>query len=88
MAVKFGVAFGAEVTVLSTSPKKEADAKQLGAHKFVMTSDPEQLQNVMGYFDFILDTVSAPHDLNLYISLLKTKGTHVCIGVPPSLYEL
>jgi uncharacterized zinc-type alcohol dehydrogenase-like protein len=88
MAVKFGVAFGAEVTVLSTSPKKEADAKKLGAHKFVVTTDPEQLKSVTGYFDFILDTVSAPHDLNLYISLLKTKGTHVCIGVPPSPYEL
>jgi uncharacterized zinc-type alcohol dehydrogenase-like protein len=88
MAVKFGVAFGAEVTVLSTSPKKEADAKKLGAHKFVVTTDPEQLKSVTGYFDFILDTVSAPHDLNLYISLLKTKGTHVCIGVPPTPYEL
>ena len=88
MAVKFGVAFGAEVTVLSTSPEKEADAKKLGAHKFVVTIDPEQLKSVTGYFDFILDTVSAPHDLNLYISLLKTKGTHVCIGVPPSPYEL
>lgn len=88
MAVKFGVAFGAEVTVLSTSPEKEADAKKLGAHKFVVTIDPEQLKSVTGYFDFILDTVSAPHDLNLYISLLKTKGTHVCIGVPPTPYEL
>jgi len=88
MAVKFGVAFGAEVTVLSTSPEKEADAKKLGAHKFVVTTDPEQLKSVTGYFDFILDTVSAPHDLNLYISLLKTKGTHVCIGVPPTPYEL
>jgi uncharacterized zinc-type alcohol dehydrogenase-like protein len=72
MAVKFGVAFGAEVTVLSTSPGKEADAKKLGAHKFVVTSDPEQLKSVSGYFDFILDTVSAPHDLNLYILLLST----------------
>jgi uncharacterized zinc-type alcohol dehydrogenase-like protein len=88
MAVKFGVAFGAEVTVLSTSPGKEADAKKLGAHKFVVTSDPEQLKSVTGYFDFILDTVSAPHDLNLYISFLKTKGTHVCIGVPPKPYEV
>jgi uncharacterized zinc-type alcohol dehydrogenase-like protein len=88
MAVKFGVAFGAEVTVLSTSQKKEADAKKLGAHKFVVTTDSEQLKSVTGYFDFILDTVSAPHDLNLYISLLKTKGTHVCIGVPPTPYEL
>ncbi len=84
MAVKFGVAFGAEVTVLSTSPKKEADAKKLGAHKFVVTSDPEQLKAVAGYFDFILDTVSAEHDLNLYLSLLRTNGTHICVGAPPT----
>ncbi len=88
MAVKFGVAFGAEVTVLSTSAHKEADAKKLGAHKFVVTTDKEQLQNVTGYFDFIIDTVSAPHDLNLYISLLRIKGTHVCIGVPPTPYDI
>lgn len=88
MAVKFGVAFGAEVTVLSTSAKKEADARKLGAHKFVVTTDEKQLQSVAGSFDFILDTVSAPHDLNLYISLLKTKGVHVCIGVPPTPYDV
>jgi len=83
MGVKFAAAFGAEVTVLSTSPKKEADAKKLGAHKFVVTSDPEQLKAVTGYFDFILDTVSADHDMNLYLSLLKTNGTHICVGAPP-----
>lgn len=83
MAVKFGVAFGAEVTVLSTSPKKKADALKLGAHKFVVTSDPGQLKVFTGYFDFILDTVSADHDLNLYMSLLKTNGTHICVGAPP-----
>lgn len=88
MAVKFGVAFGAEVTVLSTSPNKEADAKKLGAHKFVVTSDPEQIKAVSGYFDFILDTVSAPHDLNVYLSLLRTNGTHICVGVPPTPYQL
>jgi uncharacterized zinc-type alcohol dehydrogenase-like protein len=88
MAVKFGVAFGAEVTVLSTSPEKEADAKKLGAHKFVVTKVEKQLESVTGYFDFILDTVSAPHDLNMYVALLKTKGVHVCIGVPPAAYEL
>jgi uncharacterized zinc-type alcohol dehydrogenase-like protein len=88
MAVKFGVAFGAEVTVLSTSPEKEADAKKLGAHKFVVTKDADQLQSVTGSFDFILDTVSAPHDLNMYVGLLKTKGVHICIGVPPAAYEL
>jgi uncharacterized zinc-type alcohol dehydrogenase-like protein len=88
MAVKFGVSFGAEVTVLSTSPAKEADAKKLGAHKFVVTNDEKQVQSVAGYFDFILDTVSAPHDLNMYVAMLKTKGVHVCIGVPPAPYEL
>jgi uncharacterized zinc-type alcohol dehydrogenase-like protein len=88
MAVKFGVAFGAEVTVLSTSPTKEADAKKLGAHNFVVTKDANQLESVTGTFDFILDTVSAPHDLNMYVGLLKTKGVHVCIGVPPEAYEL
>jgi uncharacterized zinc-type alcohol dehydrogenase-like protein len=82
MAVKFGVSFGAEVTVLSTSPSKEADAKQLGAHKFVVTSDAKQVRAVRGYFDFIIDTVSAEHDFKLYLSMLKTNGTHVLVGLP------
>ncbi|MBC3787316.1 NAD(P)-dependent alcohol dehydrogenase [Spirosoma utsteinense] len=84
MGVKFGVAFGAEVTVLSTSPAKEADARKLGAHKFVVTSDPAQLESVAGYYDFILDTVSAEHDYNVYLSLLKTDGVHICVGAPPT----
>ena len=83
MGVKFGVAFGAEVTVLSTSPSKEAAAKALGAHKFVVTSNPDEVAAVAGSFDFILDTVSAPHDFNMYLSLLRTDGTHICVGVPP-----
>ncbi len=84
MAVKFAAAFGAEVTMLSTSPSKEADARRLGAHKFVLTSDPKQLDAVKGYFNFIIDTVSAPHDYNLYLSLLKTDGIHICVGAPPT----
>jgi alcohol dehydrogenase (NADP+) len=84
MAVKFGVSFGAEVTMLSTSPGKKADAHRLGAHKFVLTSDPEQLKSVQGYFDFILDTVSAPHDYNQYLGLLRTNGIHICVGAPPT----
>lgn len=84
MGVKFGVAFGAEVTVLSTSPKKEEDAMKLGAHKFIVTSDPAQLQAATGYFDFILDTVSAEHDYNQYLTLLKTDGVHICVGAPPT----
>jgi alcohol dehydrogenase (NADP+) len=84
MAVKFAAAFGAEVTMLSTSKSKEADSKRLGAHKFVLTSDAENVSSVKGYFDFILDTVSAPHDYNMYLSLLKTDGIQICVGVPPT----
>jgi len=88
MAVKFGVSFGAEVTVLSTSATKEADAKKLGAHKFVLTSDSEQLKKAKHSFDFILDTVSAPHDLKQYLSLLKTNGIHILVGIPPEPSKL
>ncbi|SFA46026.1 uncharacterized zinc-type alcohol dehydrogenase-like protein [Pedobacter suwonensis] len=88
MAVKFGVAFGAEVTVLSTSPKKEEDAKKLGAHHFVVTTDAEQVNAARGTFDFILDTVSAEHDFNMYLSLLSTNGVHICVGVPPKPAEI
>ncbi|WP_341839623.1 NAD(P)-dependent alcohol dehydrogenase [Chitinophaga caseinilytica] len=88
MAVKFAAAFGAEVTMLSTSPKKEADAKALGAHKFVLTTDKAQLKSVRNYFDFILDTVSAPHDYNMAQSLLRTNGVQICVGVPPTPMEI
>jgi alcohol dehydrogenase (NADP+) len=88
MGVKFGVAFGAEVTVLSTSPSKKEAAIALGAHNFVVTSDEAQLKAVAGSFDFILDTVSAVHDMNLYLSLLKTSGTMICVGVPLEPYEI
>jgi uncharacterized zinc-type alcohol dehydrogenase-like protein len=84
MAVKFAASFGAEVTMLSTSPSKEADARRLGAHKFLLTTNESNVKSVKGYFDFILDTVSAPHDYNLYLSLLKTDGIHICVGVPPT----
>ena len=82
MGVKIAVAMGAEVTMLSHTPSKEADAKRLGAHKFVLTSDAAQIKEVMGYFDFILDTVSAEHDYNFYLGLLRTSGTMVCVGLP------
>jgi uncharacterized zinc-type alcohol dehydrogenase-like protein len=84
MAVKFGVSFGAEVTMLSSSPSKKEDARKLGAHKFVLTSDPEQLSAVQGNFDFIVDTVSAPHDYNQYLGLLRTNGVLICVGAPPA----
>jgi uncharacterized zinc-type alcohol dehydrogenase-like protein len=83
MGVKFGVAFGADVTVLSTSPAKEQDAKKLGAHHFVVTSDPKQAKAAKNSFDFILDTVSAEHDINMYLSFLKTEGVQILVGIPP-----
>ena len=82
MAVKFGVSFGAEVTVLSTSPEKEEDAKKLGAHKFLVTKDEAQMKSAKGSFDFIIDTVSAKHDLNAYLGLLRTNGVMICVGAP------
>lgn len=88
MAVKFGVAFGAEVTVLSTSPAKERDARALGAHKFVVTTESAQARSVKGYFDFIIDTVSAPHDFKFYLSMLKTNGTLILVGLPSAPIEI
>jgi len=83
MAVKFAVSLGSEVTVLSSSKGKEADAKKLGAHSFAYTGNPETMKSLRSYFNFIIDTVSAPHDLNLYLKLLKRDGTHIVVGVPP-----
>jgi uncharacterized zinc-type alcohol dehydrogenase-like protein len=80
MAVRFGVAFGAEVTVLSHSPGKRDEAKRIGAAAFAVTGD--DLQSLATSFDLILDTVSVPHDYNLYLELLKTDGTMVLVGAP------
>ncbi len=82
MGVKLAVSMGAEVTMLSHTAAKEADAKRLGAHKFILTSDTEQVKKAMGYFDFILDTVSADHNYNFYLGLLRTNGVMVCVGAP------
>jgi alcohol dehydrogenase (NADP+) len=82
MAVKFAVAMGADVTVLSTHPAKEADARRLGAHNFVVTTDEVQSKSVMGTFHFILDTVSANHDYNFYLGMLRSSGSMVCVGLP------
>ena len=84
MAVKLAVSMGAEVTMLSHTAAKATDAKRLGAHKFVLTTDEEQAKAVTGYFDFILDTVSAEHDYNFYIGMLRTNGSLVCVGIPPN----
>ncbi|MFZ4058789.1 MAG: NAD(P)-dependent alcohol dehydrogenase [Ferruginibacter sp.] len=83
MGVKFAVSFGAEVTVLSTSPSKEQDAIALGAHHFAVSKDAETMKKLAGTFDFILSTISAPHDYNQYLQLLTLNGTMVVVGVPP-----
>jgi uncharacterized zinc-type alcohol dehydrogenase-like protein len=82
MGVKIAAAMGAEVTVLSTSPAKEADAKKLGAHKFLNTKDAEATKAAAGSFDLILDTISANHDYNAYLALLGLEGVMVIVGVP------
>jgi uncharacterized zinc-type alcohol dehydrogenase-like protein len=82
MGVKFAVSMGAQVTVFSTSPSKEEDAKKLGAHNFVVTRDPQNMKPLTGTFDFILDCVSAEHDLAMYLNLLKYEGAMVLVGVP------
>lgn len=82
MAVKFAASFGAEVTMLSSSPSKEADAKKLGAHNFVLTSDKEQMKAHANTFDVILNTVSAPHEYAPYLDLLAKNGTMIVVGIP------
>ena len=82
MGVKFAAAMGADVTVFSTSPSKEEDAKKLGAHHFVVTKEAENMKPLRGQFDFILDCVSADHDLNMYLGLLKYEGAMVLVGAP------
>lgn len=88
MAVKFAASFGAEVTMLSTSKSKEADAKKLGAHHFELTSEKETMEKLKNSFDFIINTVSAPHDYNSFVNLLKTNGTMIIVGAPPSPIQI
>jgi uncharacterized zinc-type alcohol dehydrogenase-like protein len=83
MAVKLAAAMGAEVTMLSTSRAKEADARRLGAHEFALTSDRATFQKLAGRFDLIVDTISAPHDYDAHLGMVKVEGTMVLLGVPP-----
>lgn len=83
MAVKLARSMGAEVTVLSTSPSKEADARRLGAHHFASTKDGSVFQRLAGQLDLIVDTVSAPHDYSAYLGLLRPRGTMAVVGAPP-----
>ena len=82
MAVKLAAAMGADVTVFSTSPGKELDARNLGATDFVVTREPSALKPLSGKFDLLIDAVSANHDLNVYLGLLKVEGHMVLVGLP------
>ena len=82
MGVKFAHAFGAHVVLFTTSPDKTADALRLGADEVVVSKNEAEMQKHAGSFDFILDTVSADHDLNAYLELLKLDGTMTLVGAP------
>jgi uncharacterized zinc-type alcohol dehydrogenase-like protein len=84
MALKFGNALGAHVVLFTTSPNKAQDALRLGAHEVVVSRDADAVHKHAGSFDFILDAVSADHDLNTYLSLLKRDGTLTLVGAPPN----
>ncbi len=83
MGVKFGVSFGAEVTVISTHKSKEGDAKKLGAHRFLHSTEEKDMKRDSSYFDIILNTVSANHDYEKYLNLLNLNGTMAIVGLPP-----
>lgn len=88
MAVKLAAAMGAQVTVLSSSEAKRDDAVRLGAHAFVATADRRALKPLAGRFDFVLDTVSAAHGYDDYLSLLRLDGTMVLLGIPEQPAQL
>jgi alcohol dehydrogenase (NADP+) len=82
MAVKFAVALGAEVSVVSTSPKKEADAKKLGAHHFILSTDDSQMKKHESHFNIVLDAISGDHDYQSFLKLLGVNGKLLVVGLP------
>jgi uncharacterized zinc-type alcohol dehydrogenase-like protein len=82
MGVKFARAFGAHVVLFTTSARKTDDGKRIGAHEVVVSKDADAMAAQAARFDFVLDTVSADHDINAYLSLLKLDGTLVLVGAP------
>jgi len=82
MALKFAHAFGAKVVLFTTSPGKAEDAKRLGASEVVVSKNQDEMNAHLGSFDFIIDCVSAEHDINIYLNLLKLDGTLTLVGAP------
>ncbi len=88
MGVKFAHAFGAQVVVFTTSPDKTEDALRLGADEVVISRHADEMQKHAGSFDFILDTVSANHDINAYLNLLRLDGNITLVGAPSNPLEV
>lgn len=88
VAIKMAKAMGAHVVVFTTSQAKVEDAHRLGAHEAVLSSDAEQMTQYVGKLDLLLDTVSAKHDVNTYLKLLKIDGSVVLVGLPPEPIEI
>ena len=82
MGIKFAHAFGAHVVLFTTSPSKIEDAKRLGADEVVISKNPDEMAKHLASFDFILNTVAAPHNLDAFTALLKRDGTLCLVGVP------
>jgi alcohol dehydrogenase (NADP+) len=82
MGVKFAASFGAEVTLISTSPSKQKDAERLGAHKFLLSTDKKQMKAADSYFDVVLNTISAKHNYKKYLNLLALNGKMLVVGLP------
>src|SRR5207237_1685857 len=82
MGVKFAHAFGAHVVVFTTTPGKKEDALRLGAHEVIVSRNTDDMQKHDGSFDFILDTISAVHDINAYINLLRRDGNLTVVDSP------
>ena len=94
MGLKFAHALGAHTVLFTTSPGKEADARRLGADDVVISANPDEMKRHAGSFDFILDTVSAPHNLDAFTALLKRDATLCLVGAPaqphpsPAIFNL
>lgn len=88
VAIRIARAMGAHVVVFTTSPEKMEDARRLGAHDAVLSTDPEQMKRFASKVDMLLDTVSAKHDVNMYLQLLAIDGSMVLVGLPPEPLEV
>jgi uncharacterized zinc-type alcohol dehydrogenase-like protein len=88
MGVKFAKAFGAHVVVFTTSPGKKDDALRLGADEVILSTNPDEMQQQAGTFNFILDTIAADHDINAYLNMLGRDGNITLVGAPEKPFAL